>query len=108
MAAQDICRLCDKVITSEASVITTKGLDNILKISAELQDGVDKKLLQEHPPITLDLLTLQNARTWLWEVMIMMEIEKVKLFAVPTFPLLISKHTAYIVESTWTLISIIS
>lgn len=51
MAAQDICRLCDKVITSEASVITTKGLDNILKISAELQDGVDKKLLQEHPPI---------------------------------------------------------
>ena len=41
----DICYMCDKPINSDHMNKTERGLPHILQISAELKDGVDKKLL---------------------------------------------------------------
>ena len=51
MATQDKCRLCDKVMTSDESTITRKGLDTILRISSQLKNGIDIRLVLEQPPI---------------------------------------------------------
>lgn len=51
MAAQETCTFCNKLIVSDRSTVTKKGLDTILKISADLQDGIDKRLVQEKVPI---------------------------------------------------------
>ena len=58
MAAQacDICDICDKAITSEGSSISERGLPNIIKISAVLKDGLDKKIAHKICPIPVHLL----------------------------------------------------
>ena len=58
MAAQacDICDICDKAITSERSSISERGLPNIIKISADLKDGLDKKIAHKTCPIPVHLL----------------------------------------------------
>ena len=58
MAAQacDICDICDKAITSERSSISERGLPNIIKISTDLKDGLDKKIENKACPIPVHLL----------------------------------------------------
>ncbi|KAG0723848.1 hypothetical protein GWK47_041837 [Chionoecetes opilio] len=51
MAAQETCTSCSRLIVSDRSTVTKKGLYMILKISADLQDGIDKRLWQEKLPI---------------------------------------------------------
>ena len=62
MASQEICLLCDEVITSDRSMLTKKGIDAIIKISADLKDGVDQKMLKLTPPIAAHASCTTNYR----------------------------------------------
>lgn len=58
MASQeqcDICDICDRTITSDRSNISERGLPNVIKISADLKDGLDKKLSHKTCPIPVHL-----------------------------------------------------
>ena len=56
----DICDLCDKPINSDHMNITERGLPHILQISAELKDGVDKKILRKKCPICTHMSCKKN------------------------------------------------
>ena len=60
MSHQDRCPFCEDTITDDKSNITRKGLVNILNISSELKDGLDKKLKFENCPIPAHLGCTRN------------------------------------------------
>ena len=51
MASQEICIICNEPITVDRSTLTERGIQTVLTISAELEDGLDKTLVNATLPV---------------------------------------------------------
>lgn len=56
------CDICDRAVTSDPSSISDRGLPNVIKISVDLEDGLDKKKSQKECPVPVNLLCKNNTQ----------------------------------------------